>query len=241
MLCKSIMEYQNNQQKNYGYDKRPLWQWILLYVIIGALVYGAVYFLFFNNRGYDSSAPENNYPVTIDTNNNQVSANNYMIQNMNVEILAQGVGAEAKKGDLVTVNYTGKLVDGTVFDSSLKPGREPFQFRLGENKVIQGWELGVLGMKVGEKRKLTIPPELGYGSSGYPPVIPPNAKLVFDIEFLSVKTATNSMNSAEGSVCTGNNQCPSGYICIRHVDKMTNKYGGVLGTPENPGVCVLAD
>jgi FKBP-type peptidyl-prolyl cis-trans isomerase FkpA len=96
-----------------------------------------------------------------------------------------GKGAEAKTGDLVTVNYTGYLTDGTKFDSSLNPGRTPFQFTIGNGEVIQGWEQGFAGMKVGGKRKLTIPPELGYGPQGQGP-IPPNAVLVFDVELLAV-------------------------------------------------------
>ena len=96
-----------------------------------------------------------------------------------------GTGAEAKTGDLVTVNYTGYLTDGTKFDSSLDSG-QPFQFTIGKGKVIQGWEQGFAGMKVGGTRKLTIPPELGYGAQGAGGVIPPNATLVFDVELLAV-------------------------------------------------------
>ena len=111
---------------------------------------------------------------------------NYNIQGMKVEILKEGSGVEAKTGNTVTVNYTGTLVDGTKFDSSLNPGRTPFEFTLGQNRVIQGWELGVLGMKVGEKRKLTIPPELGYGSQAVGGVIPANATLIFEIDLLGI-------------------------------------------------------
>lgn len=110
----------------------------------------------------------------------------YYIQNMKVEILKQGTGKEAKVGDNIVVNYTGTLLDGTKFDSSLNPGRTPFPYTLGQNMVIQGWEKGLLGMKVGEKRKLTIPPELGYGPAGNPPVIPQNATLIFEIDMLSI-------------------------------------------------------
>ncbi len=109
-----------------------------------------------------------------------------MIQNMKVEIVKVGSGQAAKSGDMVTVNYTGTLTDGTKFDSSLNPGRTPFPFTLGQNLVIQGWELGVLGMKVDEKRKLTIPPELAYGTDGRPPVIPPSATLIFEVELLKI-------------------------------------------------------
>jgi FKBP-type peptidyl-prolyl cis-trans isomerase FkpA len=96
-----------------------------------------------------------------------------------------GTGDEATNGKTVSVHYTGRLTDGSTFDSSLDRGK-PFSFRLGDGMVIQGWEQGVQGMKVGGKRTLTIPPELGYGARGYPPVIPPVATLVFEIELLGV-------------------------------------------------------
>jgi FKBP-type peptidyl-prolyl cis-trans isomerase len=95
-----------------------------------------------------------------------------------------GKGAAAKSGDSVTVNYTGYLTDGTKFDSSV--GKAPFTFPLGAGQVIPGWDQGVAGMKVGGKRKLTIPPDLGYGAAGAGGVIPPNATLVFDVEMLKI-------------------------------------------------------
>jgi FKBP-type peptidyl-prolyl cis-trans isomerase len=96
-----------------------------------------------------------------------------------------GDGAEAKAGDIVRVHYTGTLEDGTKFDSSVDRG-VPFEFPLGAGKVIKGWDEGVAGMKVGGKRKLTIPSDLGYGPHGHPPVIPPNATLIFDVELLEI-------------------------------------------------------
>lgn len=98
-----------------------------------------------------------------------------------------GEGAEAESGMLVTVNYTGKLEDGTVFDTSLQEGRGPFQFVLGAGQVIQGWDQGFTGMRAGGKRELIIPPELGYGEAGAPPSIPPNATLIFEVELLKVE------------------------------------------------------
>ena len=97
-----------------------------------------------------------------------------------------GTGDEAKKGKVVSVHYTGWLTDGKKFDSSKDRG-QPFSFPLGAGHVIQGWDQGVVGMKVGGKRKLTIPAELGYGARGAAGVIPPNATLVFEVELLSVK------------------------------------------------------
>ena len=100
--------------------------------------------------------------------------------------LVVGEGDEAISGQQVVVHYTGWLTDGSKFDSSVDHG-SPFPFELGAGSVISGWDEGVAGMKVGGKRKLVIPPTLGYGSSGFPPVIPPNATLVFDVELLEVR------------------------------------------------------
>ena len=104
-----------------------------------------------------------------------------------IEDIKIGDGAEAFEYNKVTVNYTGKLEDGSIFDSSLKQGRNPFAFTLGVGSVIKGWDLGVKGMKVGGRRKLTIPPELGYGDQGAGKIIPPGSTLVFEVDLLSVK------------------------------------------------------
>lgn len=101
--------------------------------------------------------------------------------------LVVGNGPMAEEGTPVVVNYTGWLTDGTKFDSSYDPGRQPLPFTIGAGMVIRGWDEGVKGMRVGGKRKLTIPPDLAYGERGYPPVIPANSTLVFEVEFLSVK------------------------------------------------------
>ena len=103
-----------------------------------------------------------------------------------IEDIIIGEGEEAKDFNKVIVNYTGKLEDGSIFDSSLKPGRSPFTFTLGSGSVIKGWDLGVKGMKVGGKRKLTIPSELGYGSRGAGGVIPPDATLIFEVDLIEV-------------------------------------------------------
>jgi peptidylprolyl isomerase len=102
-----------------------------------------------------------------------------------IEDIEEGDGAEAKSGDQVSVNYVGVLFDGgKEFDASFD--RQPFEFQLGAGSVIPGWDQGVEGMKVGGRRQLVIPPDLGYGAQGSPPDIPPNATLVFVIDLLSV-------------------------------------------------------
>ena len=105
---------------------------------------------------------------------------------LQIEELVVGSGNTATVGQKVSVHYTGWLTNGTKFDSSKDRG-EPFVFPLGKGHVIKGWDEGVAGMKVGGKRKLTIPPQLGYGARGAGGVIPPNATLMFDVELLAVK------------------------------------------------------
>ena len=116
-----------------------------------------------------------------------------MISSLQTQDVAPGNGAEARKGQTVRVHYTGWLYDpakadkrGTKFDSS-KDRNEPFEFRLGAQEVIQGWDDGVAGMKVGGTRLLTIPPAMGYGASGAGDVIPPNATLLFEVELLDAR------------------------------------------------------
>ena len=101
--------------------------------------------------------------------------------------LIVGDGAEVKAGDTASMHYTGWLEDGTKFDSSVDRG-QPFDFPLGAGRVIKGWDEGVAGMRIGSKRKLTIPPDLGYGATGAAGgVIPPNATLIFEVELLAIK------------------------------------------------------
>lgn len=104
---------------------------------------------------------------------------------LKIEDITVGKGAEATSGKRVTVHYTGTLADGKKFDSSKDRG-EPFSFHLGAGQVIRGWDEGVKGMKIGGKRKLVIPPELGYGARGVGGVIPANAVLHFEVELLKV-------------------------------------------------------
>ena len=144
-------------------------QKIFLIIILTAIV-GGVYFLFQNQKN----------------NKESTATNNYEIQGMKVEILKEGIGESAKNGDTVTVHYIGTLENGEKFDSSRDRGT-PFSFILGAGQVIKGWDLGVAGMKVGEKRKLTIPSELAYGDTGTPGgPIPPKAILIFEVELLSI-------------------------------------------------------
>lgn len=111
-----------------------------------------------------------------------------IMENLKVSDIVVGTGTEAKAGNMVTVNYTGTLDNGSKFDSSYDRN-EPFSFTLGAGEVIKGWDLGVAGMKVGGKRQLTIPPELGYGANGAGNVIPPNATLHFTVELLNVSSS----------------------------------------------------
>ena len=109
------------------------------------------------------------------------------MSDLQIKVIQQGAGgSKPKQGNIVTVHYDGRLLDGTTFDSSRRRGK-PFQFQLGMGKVIKGWDLGVARMSKGEKAQITIPPHLGYGMAGAGGVIPPNATLIFDIELLDFR------------------------------------------------------
>ena len=103
-----------------------------------------------------------------------------------IDRLSPGTGPNPKSGQVVKVHYTGRLTDGTKFDSSVDRN-EPFEFVLGQGQVIEGWDRGLAQMQKGEKARLTIPPEMGYGPQGYPGVIPPNATLVFEVELIDFR------------------------------------------------------
>ena len=145
----------------------------IISAIIILLLVGSSFYLFNNFFNQKWVKPE-----VVDMNNNK--------SEVKIDILQEGSGDGAQNGDSLKVHYTGTLEDGTKFDSSLDRG-EPFIFTLGANQVIKGWDKGLLGIKVGEKRRLTIPSELGYGETGAANgKIPANATLIFEIEALEI-------------------------------------------------------
>lgn len=129
-----------------------------------------------------SIKPETKMADTKD--NNVLSAQQAALTELKIEDQVVGIGAEAKSGDAITVNYLGTLLNGTKFDSSYDRN-QPFSFQLGAGQVIEGWDKGFVGMKVGGKRKLTIPSDMAYGSRGAGGVIGPNETLIFEVELLS--------------------------------------------------------
>ncbi len=158
---------------------------ILILIIVAAIVAVIVW-----NKIRKTSEPVNTKTSISSGEKNKKSAINMQKEEMTTkelkkEVLKEGTGEKAENGDSVSVHYTGFLQDGTKFDSSVDRGT-PFTFRLGEGSVIKGWDLGVLGMKVGEKIRLTIPPELAYGPRGVG-AIPPNSTLIFEIELLKIE------------------------------------------------------
>ncbi len=155
---------------------------------IGALLLAIAGFFIYLNKPADKKS-DNSTPVEtkiqntpMDTTiNNSTDSGKLIIEDLKV-----GDGREAKIGDTVVMNYIGTLVDGTKFDSSYDRN-QPFTTQIGVGQVIKGWDEGVPGMKIGGKRKLTIPPDLGYGSTGAGAAIPPNATLIFEVELLDIK------------------------------------------------------
>ena len=169
------------QNKNKG--NMVIWVLIVL-VFIGFLVYITI-----NKKGNATNAPATANALSgVEANKNM--ENTQKIQGVTIKVLKEGTGDIAKSGDTVAMNYTGKLLDGTTFDSNVDPkfGHvQPFVFTIDSGMVIKGWDIGVAGMKVGEKRNLTIEPAFAYGESGAGGVIPPNATLSFDVELLGIK------------------------------------------------------
>ncbi len=137
-------------------------------------------FVFAQSAAGKSAAPNTNAPTKVTGAGVKTDSG---LQYWDIRV---GNGDVAKEGSHVRVHYTGWLTTGKKFDSSVDAGK-PFDFTIGNGEVIRGWEEGVAGMRVGGKRQLRIPPALGYGAEGYPPVIPPNATLIFDIKLLGVE------------------------------------------------------
>jgi len=153
---------------------------IVILAIILIVLVGGIYLIF--NKSQSTGNEENNSMEKEEQNNNPT---NFEIQGMKVEILKEGSGLEAKEGNTVTVDYVGTLENGIKFDSSLDRGI-PFSLTLGQNSVIKGWELGLLGMRVGEKRKLIIPPDLAYGDNAVGNLIPAKSTLIFEVDMLDI-------------------------------------------------------
>ena len=162
-------------------------------MILGIIiVIAAIGFFIYLSLAAKKQAPNTAGEVSDSTNvtNGQPSTATTSIEGVKITILKEGNGEVAKAGDTVAMNYTGKFLDGKAFDSNVDPkfGHvEPFIFTLGAQQVIKGWDVGVSGMRVGEKRNLVIEPAFAYGERGAGGVIPPNATLTFDVELLAIK------------------------------------------------------
>lgn len=159
--------------------------WVLVVVLfIGLLIY-------INKKDVSTEVVGDSLPATsVDVVENKNMQNVQKMEGLEFTITKEGTGAVAKNGDTVAMNYTGKLSDGNTFDSNVDPKFnhvEPFVFTIGGGQVIKGWDVGIAGMKIGEKRTLVIQPDYGYGANGYPGVIPPNAVLTFDVELVAIK------------------------------------------------------
>jgi len=164
-------------------NKFNIFTFLGYFLVVGLVTFGIIYAV-----NYKSKPVEVKKEVVAES--TPVVENKVMEQDvteLKIEDLVVGTGAEATVGKVISVHYTGTLTDGTKFDSSKDRG-EPFEFTLGAGQVIQGWDKGFAGMKIGGKRKLTIPSSLGYGDTGTPGgPIPPKATLIFEVELLGVK------------------------------------------------------
>jgi FKBP-type peptidyl-prolyl cis-trans isomerase len=164
-------------------NKNMIWIWALIVVlVIAALVFITI--------KYKHAPSQSTTPSQEPNTNMQTQPVTEQIPGVNITILKEGTGDAVQTGDSVTVNYTGMLTDGTVFDSNVDPKFnhvQPFDFTLGAGQVIKGWDTGVVGMKVGEIRKLEISPDFAYGATGAGNgAIPPNASLIFLVELVSI-------------------------------------------------------
>lgn len=173
------------------------------YIIGGIVVLALIFFIFFHKKQApvtevlpsqeaqtSTKEPEAQAPAASEQKNEteQSAINKKEVKNgMTIEVLKEGSGPEIKNGQTAVMQYTGMFPNGEVFDATSKRGNQPFSFILGSGMVIKGWDEGVLGMKVGESRKFTIPPELAYGERGIPGAIPPNATLIFEVTLEAIK------------------------------------------------------
>ena len=167
-------------------DKKMMAVWVLIVVIVIA---GLVYVTIINNKK-EEAAPVAEVQQQEGVEQNKNMENTQKNDGVKITVLKVGTGELAKSGDTVAMNYTGTLENGTAFDSNVDPKFshvEPFVFTIGAGQVIKGWDLGIDGMKVGEKRKLVLSPDFAYGASGAGGVIPPNATLTFEVELLAIK------------------------------------------------------
>ncbi|KKP64193.1 MAG: Peptidyl-prolyl cis-trans isomerase [Candidatus Nomurabacteria bacterium GW2011_GWF2_35_12] len=159
--------------------KNMVWWFLIVIVVVGILV-----FITINSKRVDYS----NSKIAGEEQNNMQNAQ--QIEGVKIIILKEGNGDIAKSGDTVAMNYTGKLADGTIFDSNVDPKFnhvQPFVFTIGAGQVIRGWDVGIAGMKVGEGRILEINPDYAYGEAGAGGVIPPNATISFEVELLQIE------------------------------------------------------
>ena len=161
---------------------------IVIWAIVVLLFIALLFYLNINRKKNINNSANSLSGATLNEKNKNMPTQ--QIEGVKITIFKEGTGDVAKAGDTVAMNYTGRLLDGTTFDSNIDPkfGHvQPFIFTLGTGQVIKGWDVGVAGMKVGEKRNLTIEPAYAYGEQGAGGVIPPNATLSFDVELLGIK------------------------------------------------------
>ena len=172
---------QSNKKENIGV--------IISFVLIVALIFVVIFFLLNKQEKENPLEWVDTNPVIGEQAQNKLAASaNEPTQEL-IETEENNMERVSKEGDVLSMNYTGRLEDGTIFDSNVLPDFghvEPFNFTLGAGQVILGWDEGLAGMKIGEKKTLTIPPEKGYGANGNGS-IPPNATLVFDVELLDIR------------------------------------------------------
>lgn len=182
-------------QSTQNSDKKSAYKALITFaLVVVAIIIAGKFFLKPKTPAQPLQTPqttvENNQDIVLSSPQAQIggeeAGNEGQVTELKIEDTKVGTGEEAVIGSKAIVHYTGYLTNGTEFDSSVKRG-QPFGFTIGAGQVIQGWEKGVAGMKVGGKRKLTIPPDLAYGEAGAGGVIPPNATLVFDIELVDVE------------------------------------------------------